>query len=1857
MLFRSVLEDLQTRSDDENDTSRGMKLLIMTHSNIHTNVSQLLTGLGNCQAEKLSAFKSEKQLAKQLQSFWTSNANILVLQCKPDLDAPHMLVAKHLIEDQRNAYISSKAGNVEQPTKHVCIIVHVQRASKCKAVENPQWQFSFLSGWKQVTIDTLEEPVMPIMALLEENVTDLLDTESFSFERIASDQLLWCFTRIKYSSVQQPTLDAVLDLVKQLKASPTMMKCFKEIVVNLLRKEENRKFHDSLQNLSWLVIVASDRLALVNSSTLVGAIEHHFNHLIQQPLAKIVYFLEKESAWPKEMFSFETTSVDRLHVWTGLLLDEAIFSIEDIPESQGAESYLVSGHRHKLEFPFSSVFAKNVDKMKSLFIDDVRRLQLEDGNLDENGELEADVFEAQLRRFVPEIKRTVQQVFEDERLQSIAQSYVNDLLDLKTACFAGVLPRDDRIHLLKSVVSEHIRVPASGDFALLITQLHCAFWMKEPFFLSALHLSVKCRDIVPVDVKTLSSQFVATFDKMMFENQYSSIVETKPSGSPNVIEGNEEGTEGEVKGEGPKMEVQSEVKDNGEQENEEESKDVDENDIPPTFVELLVETFCSALFPTADLVKTFQDPGHWQRSVSLVLSMVSRMQLSVPAFHFLRLCHDFVSLVLSRTSLDPYSLCCMGEIGHVYASEGYLDSQECFERIDKLIGSLEDKDKNLNNLKEFRVLFYARCIDSNPDTPLRGLILSRISCSGDKTLVKLAGPVVHQIFYVENHCCPGVFGELLHDLSLMENHPGLQDMCRALSSLTGDVELDCPFFVMCCDLILDVGFPLIDLATTSGSSDKCIGNLRRAAEIVSTPCKGGETDAFSLVCAMAYLRSFLSSFARLTLQKPCILASDTEFSMLVREVNPVLLANENPELASIRTSQTRLYFLRELRKNLPLHAIKQIVWDNKKLPALKALDWHAEDQNLVGKLSFDPFMALTEKTEAKGALASLMQEKNEEPLRSLLISSQQSPARKIEFAAVLTKWYYLVRSVRNLGDSEEKAIDFVNDEISNLPAPYAALLQRVTGKEDFQVRELCISPESSPRDVHRAALILHLCILLTSNYTGTKSEFRAFLSYLVKPRRTRDTFILASANSPQYPFEMHRNSSFLPTNTSFYSCFCGTLSSFKNPGDSVTCPECRTSLIVEIEQKVDEGVNKACSPAKGYILLPPSDEVFCCVRSLAPSDFRIIHLLVHGALYGGLALGMVHAESFAEDMVNKGEENSFADVCFQHIVSDLSALCHLFHCEEEEVILLLHRVLEVTAPILTTVDHCTSDSMRLWVEKKISDAIGPLVREFCVKRKITIPNVAESLSEIERQIEECDNPQFADTGERNLHIPRLFRATSSKSLNSLRAYYMHAGSEIKAAHPLLGLFLDFNERLPMVLHLGNLLIWTRMVETQLSRRISRKEASRSPIGEFIRGEHHSKKITDDEKEWLGNAFKKFKSSWEKIRPAVMKAVGTEVPHMTDMSPISLCLVERRDNGKFLCAALEVLQEIQNDFVQKVLGIAASGKCAALGFMEREEGTAAVQMVHLQDAQEKEIIQYQWSSDILKHSQHNTEYGQGREILYDIGRIEKELAVSFLLGKSYLSSAGGLREFMFSKELFHACKGILDDLETLVPQQPLTQDVQAGLQRLKERSLKGVQDLLEHMEIVLCLLKKHQFGEPSEPLIEFTDRWLADSRPFPTFLLPEPRKAVLLMHVVSLYEFLEDLLADSATEGIQDMYREELPSDTREQMSIAIENNSFVGSDHIPLAPITTALRRFIFRYISAEETRPEPGLSLLEHMVERSLWPMEITIERREFSNEQWREAIKSVFPEVLTLGHIHAVLGLYQNQIKVSYLIVFFAE
>ena len=1989
--LQQALETLQLDCESD-DSIKGMQMVIMTHSNIHVNVSQCLDGLIQCQSEKLSAFKSEKQLTKELERFWGSSDSLLVLQCKPELDASHLLLAKSIIEQQRETYLKRATDMNEWQVKHVCIVIHVQRESEANKVENQRWQFSFQSGWKQVTIDVLEEPVLPVTECLDISVIELLESKTLPFEDVASNQFLWCFFRIKYAPSVQPRWDEILQLEDLLRSSPKILACFKELVSRWLQERDTLNTHgEDLP--SWQYFVACDRQALINSSHLAGAIHHHVSHLIRQPLAKIVYFLENESAWPWFLLKQNYLHEEELQVWLELIMDQNILNIDDIPDHQGAESYFISERHVQLKFPFFSILYKNVEKVQSMFVKDQRQLLLDGTGLDDNDELSDAVEEPQLHRFASVVKEKVPQVFEIDYLQSRIQCYAEDFLDMKSAHFSNFLSRDERIDFLKSAMANHVKFSIKGDPALLITRLHSLFWQNGPSYVTALQVFVTCYEIANVDFARLVSEFTPMFDKMLFQD--TNEVQNAPFEDSQELERNhsfdenhaedvcamvEEGYEdqkGEVSSEtlttenekilqkeqhDNKMkaveEIGSQIQERKENANETENQGVpdlkdedvtqttgrydslldggendaweresvggendvtvveeESNELEPqvvegntrgnkrndnqsnitedivvkndktreegiietpmtekveeiasdhdeseeddigtlsedsgaegsvTFDEVLLEALCSVLLPTDEVVKNLKGPDGWQRKTSVFLSTASRIHVQIPAFHFLRVCYDFVTLLVLPEGLEPYFLYMLGALGKTGASEGYLDSPDTFDRITNVIDELEQRGVEKRRLEDFLMLFYGRCIDSNPDTPVLGTILAKISSSGEKTLLRLAGPLLHRIFLTEENYSPGVFQHLLHSLDTIKDHPGLQETSAALSTLSNDfVEFDSPFAVVCCDLISEVAFPEVDLTTQS--KDQILVNFHKAFQTVTETWEDIDNGLFHLLCATAYIRSFLASFAKFILERRQCLIEDGEFTMLLNEINAALSCNQ-PDPVSSRAPEVQLYLLKELKKELYMWQVRDVCQHSPKLPALKNLDWH--DEALVGKLSFDPLRNYTETSQAQAALATLLEKNNPKPLEETILAMSSSPEKRMEMAATLAKSFYLIRSTRSLKDSEDKAINSFIGKLENFENPYVQLLLRITGRKDFKSQRLCISSESSPADVHRATLILHLCIVLASHFSGLKQKKLAFMSYFTSPLTSSNTYVLASGEGCQQPYEVHRNYRF--GETSFFRCSCRTffVAASDDDDDDVEtkCPNCNSLCKAEKVPSKNTAAVKAIQPSTVYVCLTCPQDLLIHVRQMDPREFRVLHLFVHAALYGGFAMELFDENSLTQILDNAVTESDAFEACFQQIDNDLRALCLLLDAKEEYVIGFLHSALHESISILTSGGLCQTEGERLSWENTFAETVRPLLREFYQRKLLASSQVFMSRSTlaVERRIEEVDDPQFSDTVERNLHLPRLLRVTLPKTFSSLRAYYMSADHNTKNQHPLLGLFLDFNDSLPNVATLHDLLSWSRTVDLLLSRRLSRQDATTN-IGDIIR----NKSKSPEERKRLNEIFEKFSMAWEKMLPFVRDRLKQDVPYLSESSPISFCLIEKRGQGTFLCAAMEILREIQNDFLQKMLSIASTGKCSALVFLEREEGKFSIPVVHLHEAREKEIIQYQWTDEILRHSQRNTEYGHGREIFFDLEKIEKEMAVRFLVEKSYLSTLEGLQEFIFAGELFHTCRDILDELQELIPQQPLTDVFRGSLSSQCEQSLKNVQDLLEHMEIVLCLLKRHRVGKPEDPLTEFTDKWLRGPRPFPKDLLPQPHSAIQLTHVVALYECLEDILADSVAKRVHDTYRVPIPKEITNEMTKGNPASGTTKSRRSVINAITVALKRFIYRYLSSEEMKPEPADSLEERMQERSLWPID--------AFKSWNPKVESpakfigaVFPEKLAIKHTYQVLCFYQDRLKVS--------
>ena len=100
----------------------GSKTIVMTYATVHTDINKCLDKRATTyQLERLGAFTSERQLEDRIEHFFSSDKELLVLQCKPELDGEHMLLARSIIEERDENSYGKAFENPDSPKrrKHV----------------------------------------------------------------------------------------------------------------------------------------------------------------------------------------------------------------------------------------------------------------------------------------------------------------------------------------------------------------------------------------------------------------------------------------------------------------------------------------------------------------------------------------------------------------------------------------------------------------------------------------------------------------------------------------------------------------------------------------------------------------------------------------------------------------------------------------------------------------------------------------------------------------------------------------------------------------------------------------------------------------------------------------------------------------------------------------------------------------------------------------------------------------------------------------------------------------------------------------------------------------------------------------------------------------------------------------------------------------------------------------------------------------------------------------------------------------------------------------------------------------------------------------------------------------------------------------------------------------------------------------------------------------------------------------------------------------------------------------------------------------------------------------------------------
>ena len=1824
-----VVQDFAYSRGDE----VGSKIIVMTYATVHTDINQCLNDATTTyQLERLGAYKSEKQLEERIHNFFfSSDKEWLVLQCKPELDGEHMLLARSVIEDKWNSY--AKGNNVSisiKRRKHVCILVHIRRGVKESTV---RWQFNFLSGWKQVFLDALDVPSIAVSEMRNETIDSLLTSQVWPFRDFAVKCIVWCFSRIRYT--QSPRRkESILEVAKKLFESDNVTAAIQKLVVQHACPITDEV--SGVEGGSWQVKVACNLELLLNSSTLSLAMEQYLSSLIQQPLTKIVYFLERENAWPPHLFS--STHEDEFEeVWCDLLLNSSIFNINEIPECLGTDSYSITGARLDLRVPFSQVIFNGTHAAGSLVMEEYIQAMENEENFEENGALKDIVRLEQLQRYAEIFRNLAPSIH--KLPESCLNSYMADIFEITSADFNKI---DNLQHTpfsscaFLSFAEQWLPVE-DKDPLQFYALLHLFVWTSRGKVLDILELVACCQSKLPVYQNSFNNLTKDFFSAKQFllpvvENELIDerfdMIWTNTKSTTIYSHGENSDSKANHSRENDNDYSSSE---NESDENTEKDKDSDRivsnEDEEIYFEDILVHFVCKKMFPSEKTVVENGGLDSWIQNCYLLLQLARKVDKNNPAYLFLRFCFDYAKVVQTTGISREYQYV-LSRIANKLEPK-YLEADNSFqiiteELIEPVKNQLRGQEENFDALQKFLSQFYSCCAEVNVETrsaaSVRLIFENVLSLYGEKVFVMT--PVIYRLLFTEEMRSPGIFLDIIITKDVNYNHSYLSVIDDVFKKHleNGLIHHDSYPAVMICDLIhfiqnFEQCFKMEHLQNSDSKLLKC---FRCATNVVT---ESEDNSGLVLLSSVAFLRAFY----RMLSKQPSILITGTPYSHVMSEINSLLATGGTRRLS------IQIFFLKQLYAGgMSMFDLRKLCCDSDQLPVMKNL---LEQCKIVNKAEFVSVYRLAEYDEVKTAYQHLAQ-KNEDEMFNILSKCKNSANHRFALLGILINMFYVKKAAGNLSEKEERLVDWFCNHSKDLPSPLKELMIRIVGRANFNHRGLRISLASSTEEIETALLILHIACVVAS---CGESEISPLLQYLITPEKCHGTCILVhSEGRKRRIFDQ-----FMLCNKSRpATCTCGLRVKHKHDQERYLCPYCGTEIVGE-----------ECEPGNlsqqmNFYRLETNTEWEECTGNMDTSVYRALDLIVFACFYAGVATGILSNEAVSS-LLRPGKEVStgrrtgedIVDVCFDRIKEDLKCLTIILSCQSRPAVDVMHLVVEKCTNLIQgqVVNEGTFSAMEeclAWENKftEIAEDILPSAIGSARPLSEMFKDSNKDRSSIENEILELDEYP-SDSEQQNEELKRLFRLTKEPSFTELRSIFLISSKDFQEQHSLLSVLFSKFDEVSYLACLYPLLQWSRLVSTALTHRISRKEAESKFINDFIDGHRLQQERTEEERHELNKSFRLFRDAWNRMRDFVNKNLDSDVdemPHLADDSFIGYCLTDG-DLSVYLRTAIKILQAIQNNILDELIIKSARTENPALSFLQKSETCYAIMSVSLHEAKDKHIIKFDWSDEFLKYAQ-NPDYGVGEQIDYDFEQMEIQLANEIVLGKCFLTDS--LNPFIFSKELFHSSAKILEKIHEICPQsESLPEDIRKGLHSLNEKRKQDAKNLLQHIEVVIYLLNMKSISSEEARVMtleKFAETWKTKlPSPFPSALLPEPKASIKLTHIAALYEALEDLLADGTIKGLPSQFRKQLTDETIGLVDSLVDSRNGL----IKLKQFLTALRRFVFRYLSAEKFLPEPHTSLRSCLSEPSLW-----------SPDQVPDP--DVIPREITLENIYAVITHLQEVI-----------
>ncbi|CAG8653071.1 1680_t:CDS:2, partial [Acaulospora morrowiae] len=436
-------------------------IIVNTFSNINTNIKRCLETVLSVQVEKISTFRTEIQLQNRIKHFWLdSHDQMLVLQCEvATVNSRCIRLAKFIIEQYRDEFLRIR--KVGTPSKHACIILHIHRGEKENFIS-----FSFICGWKQVTVETLEPQGKHLLTILDESLTNIINT-AYPFEDILKQELSWCLLCMKYPS-DEDSIKRLRMLNSEILKHPNFINCLKKRTLALL---EERSSTD------WQYDVAFDKRLLYPYSSFSAALHARIRTMVRCHVAKMLFALERLSTI-KTFFDIDQPGNEGsplLIFWKNMFDDPKVTEIDDLPEPS-LDQYILPYYLHDLQFPFSYYIMRKIDDFKDTCLEKLDSLKQDGENCDESGDLLTSIEDFTYETFRYDIYSSLPYL-KGKTIEPYLEKYLNDFVTIISASICTKNNNESFSLLLRQFLGEEVYDPVL---------IHICWWVNSSKILAAL---------------------------------------------------------------------------------------------------------------------------------------------------------------------------------------------------------------------------------------------------------------------------------------------------------------------------------------------------------------------------------------------------------------------------------------------------------------------------------------------------------------------------------------------------------------------------------------------------------------------------------------------------------------------------------------------------------------------------------------------------------------------------------------------------------------------------------------------------------------------------------------------------------------------------------------------------------------------------------------------------------------------------------------------------------------------------------------------------------------------------------------------------------------------------------------------------------------------------------------------------------------------------------------------------------------------------------------------------------------------------------------------------------------------------